>query len=51
MVIKIDAREQKPYQFETPSERGTVSIGDYSIVGLENHIAIEQKFNLIQKGE
>lgn len=42
MKIKIDTREQKPYQFEN-SEIGTIPIGDYSIVGLENHIAIERK--------
>ena len=40
--IKIDSREQKPYEIEN-SEIGTVPIGDYSIPGLENHIAIERK--------
>ena len=43
MLIKVDSREQLPYEFENPSEVGTVSIGDYSIVGLESHIAIERK--------
>ncbi len=43
MKIIIDTREQLPYKFETPSEIGTVSVGDYSICGLENHIAIERK--------
>ena len=41
--IKIDSREQKPYESENPSELGTLNIGDYSICGLENHIAIERK--------
>ena len=43
MRILIDTREQLPYRFETPSEMGTLPVGDYSIVGLENHIAIERK--------
>lgn len=43
MKILIDTREQIPYKFEIPSEVGTIPIGDYSIVGLENHIAIERK--------
>ena len=43
MIIKIDTREQTPYEFKNPSEVGTIPIGDYSISGLENHIAIERK--------
>ena len=43
MRIKIDTREQNPYAFKTPSEVGTVPVGDYSISGLENHIAVERK--------
>lgn len=43
ITIKIDTREQRPYNFENPSEVGTIPIGDYSIAGLENHIAIERK--------
>ena len=42
MRIKIDSREQKPYEFEN-SEVGTLTIGDYSICGLEDCIAIERK--------
>jgi len=41
--IIIDSREQKPYAFENPSEVGTVPVGDYSICGLENYVAIERK--------
>ena len=43
LTIKIDSREQKPYEFENPSEVGTLSCGDYSIMGLENHVAVERK--------
>ena len=43
MKILIDTREQRPYEFENSSELGTLNIGDYSIFGLENHIAIERK--------
>jgi len=43
MVILTDTREQLPYSFNTPSETGALAVGDYSIVGLEDHIAIERK--------
>lgn len=43
MKILIDTREQLPYRFETPSETGTISTGDYSLVGAECLIAIERK--------
>lgn len=43
MKIITDSREQRPYEFENPSELGALSIGDYSLAGLENHIAIERK--------
>ena len=43
ITIKIDSREQLPYEFETPSEVGTIPIGDYSICGLEDYISIERK--------
>ena len=42
MVIAIDTREQRPYQFER-SKLKTLSSGDYSIVNLENLVAIERK--------
>ncbi len=42
--IKIDSREQRPYQFNgIPSEVGILRVGDYSILGLEDHISIERK--------
>ena len=43
LTIKIDSRKQLPYQFEIPSEVGTIPIGDYSICGLENNVAVERK--------
>jgi len=43
VTIKIDTREQKPYKFDRPVETGTLSIGDYSLRGLEDLISIERK--------
>jgi len=43
MIIKVDTREQKPYQFKTTSETGTIPVGDYSIAGIEDCVAIERK--------
>lgn len=43
MRIVIDTREQNPYQFAFPSEVSTLSVGDYSIYGLQDYIAIERK--------
>ena len=40
--IKIDSREQRPYEFDN-SEVGALTIGDYSICGLEDCISIERK--------
>jgi len=42
IVVAIDTREQKPYRFAR-SEVKTLVSGDYSIVGLEERIAIERK--------
>ena len=41
-VVAIDTREQKPYRFPR-CEVKTLPTGDYSIVGLEDQIAIERK--------
>ena len=41
-VIAIDTREQKPYRFAR-AEVKTLASGDYSIVGLEDRVAIERK--------
>ncbi len=43
MKILIDTREKLPYRFQTSSETGTIPVGDYSIQGLEDYIAIERK--------
>ena len=43
MKIIVDSREQLSYHFQTPSIRGTLATGDYSIAGLEDLIAIERK--------
>jgi len=42
-TIITDTREQKPYRWDTPAERGTLKAGDYSVKGLEDRIAIERK--------
>lgn len=42
LVVAIDTRERKPYRFPR-SEVKTLPTGDYSIVGLEEQIAIERK--------
>lgn len=39
----IDTREQLPLSLELPSVRGTLSTGDYSVLGLENVVALERK--------
>ncbi len=41
-VIAVDTREQKPYRFPR-SEVRTLPAGDYSIVGLEDQVAVERK--------
>ncbi len=43
MKIVTDTREQRPYNFESGTMIGTLQIGDYSINGLQDHIAIERK--------
>ena len=43
-TIIQDTREQEPLFFETlPVIEGTLSTGDYSVVGLENDFAVERK--------
>lgn len=41
-VVAIDTREQKPYRFAR-SEVKTLASGDYSVVGLEDRVAVERK--------
>ncbi len=42
LVVAVDTREQKPYRFERSEEKRLAS-GDYSIVGLEDRVAVERK--------
>ena len=42
VTIICDTREQAPYAFEH-MEIGTLHIGDYSVKGFENEVAIERK--------
>ena len=40
----IDTREQRPLDLSPlPSERGTLTVGDYSLRGLEDVVAVERK--------
>ena len=43
-VIVIDTRERTPLAFTRfPSKRGTLTTGDYSFVGGEDHFSVERK--------
>lgn len=42
LVVAVDTREQRPYRFPR-FEVKTLAAGDYSIVGLEDRIAVERK--------
>ena len=41
-IVAVDTREQKPYKFPRFQVK-TLATGDYSIIGLEDKIAIERK--------
>lgn len=43
MTIVIDSRERRPYSFGGSTETGILPVGDYSLSGFENHIAVERK--------
>ncbi len=45
MTIAIDTREQLPFEFspEVAVVRATLRTGDYTLVGLEDDVAIERK--------
>ena len=43
MIILTDSREQKVYEFNHPTEVTGLSVGDYSIKGLQDHVAVERK--------
>lgn len=42
-IVVVDTREVLPYTFQTPSVRGTLKTGDYSLVDFEDKISIERK--------
>ena len=48
MTILVDSREQRPFNFEherydVQIQPGTLSVGDYSLVGLTDKVAVERK--------
>lgn len=48
MVVLVDTREQRGYDFlsqagDVETKKATLPIGDYSILGFENKVAIERK--------
>ena len=48
MKILVDSREQRPFNFEherydVQIQPGTLSVGDYSLRGLEDKVAVERK--------
>lgn len=43
LTIVVDTREQEGYSFSTPSVRKKLDAGDYSLLGLENRVAVERK--------
>lgn len=43
ITICVDSRESLPYNFNYPTEVVGLKVGDYSIVGLEDCIALERK--------
>lgn len=43
MKIVVDTREKKPYTFSQDVEKSALNVGDYSVAGLENTVAVERK--------
>ena len=48
MTILVDSREQKPFTFENERydvqiQPGTLTVGDYSLAGLQDKVAVERK--------
>lgn len=41
-IVAVDTREQRPYRFPLMDRRG-LKTGDYSVVGLEDRVAVERK--------
>ena len=42
-LIVVDSREQRPWTFTGPTTTGTLQVGDYSVFGAEDMIAVERK--------
>lgn len=46
MKIIVDSREQAPFNFSRYNaeiEKAALSVGDYSLIGFQHHVAIERK--------
>ena len=48
MTVIVDSREQRPFAFQhepyaATVEAGTLAVGDYSLAGLEDKVAVERK--------
>ena len=48
MTIHVDSRDQRPFNFEherydVQIQPGTLTVGDYSLVGLQDKVAVERK--------
>ena len=48
MTILVDSREQRPFNFEherydVQIQPGTLTVGDYSLAGLQDKVAVERK--------
>ena len=48
MTILVDTREQRPFNFEherydVQIQPGTLTVGDYSLAGLQDKVAVERK--------
>ena len=48
MTILVDSREQRPFNFEherydVQIQPGALTVGDYSLVGLQDKVAVERK--------
>ncbi len=46
MTILVDTREQRPFTFErydVQIQPGTLTVGDYSLAGLQDKVAVERK--------
>ena len=52
-MIVVDSREQCPFPFtheryEAKTKQGALTVGDYSLVGLEDKVAVERKSLVVE---